>query len=104
MIELKWETLEPKMRACVYEKKKKKTEITSIHTIRLMNYILYLFSIKRAIKENVVYDRILEIVNNDEMLFSEDLIFHLVKTLITKYPGRTGKLLINATIRNKVVL
>ena len=104
MIELKWETLEPKMRECVYDNGNFRPDIASILTIRLMNYILYLFSIKGAIKENVVYDRILEIVNNDEMLFSEDLIFHLVKTLITKYPGRTGKLLMNATIRNKVVL
>ena len=104
MIELKWETLEPKMRECVYDNGNFRPDIASILTIRLMNYILYLFSIKGAIKENVIYDRILEIVNNDEMLFSEDLIFHLVKTLITKYPGRTGKLLMNATIRNKVVL
>ena len=104
MIELKWETLEPKMRECVYDNGNFRPDVASILTIRLMNYILYLFSIKGAIKENVVYDRILEIVNNDEMLFSEDLIFHLVKTLITKYPGRTGKLLMNATIRNKVVL
>ena len=104
MIELKWETLEPKMRECIYDNGNFRPDIASILTIRLMNYILYLFSIKGAIKENVIYDRILEIVNNDEMLFSEDLIFHLVKTLITKYPGRTGKLLMNATIRNKVVL
>ena len=69
-----------------------------------MNYILHLFDTKGGIKESVVYDRILDIINNDEMLFSEDLIFHLVKTLITKYPGRTGKLLMNPIIRNKVVL
>ena len=88
----------------LYERGNCRTVLASILTIRLMNYIRYRCSIKVAIKENVVYDRILEIVNNDEMLFSEDLIFHLVKTLITKYPGRTGKLLMNATIRNKVVL
>ena len=104
MIELKWETLEPKMRDCVYDNGNFRPEIASVLTIRFMNYVLYLFGTKGAIKENVVYDRILEIVNNDEMLFSEDLIFHLVKNLITKYPGRTGKLLMNPTIRNKVVL
>lgn len=104
MIELNWDTLKPKMRSCVYDNDNFRPEIASVLTIRFMNYILHLFDIKGGIKESVVYDRILDIVNNDEMLFSEDLIFHLVKTLITKYPGRTGKLLMNPTIRNKIVL
>lgn len=104
MIELKWDTLEPKMKNCVYDNGNFRPEIASILTIRFMNYVLHLFGTKGAIKENVVYDRILEIVNNDETLFSEDLIFHLVKNLITMYPGRTGKLLMNPIIRNKVVL
>ena len=104
MIELQWDTLEPKMKNCVYDNGNFRPEIASVLTIRFMNYVLHLFGTKGGVKESVVYDRILEIVNNDEMLFSEDLIFHLVKTLITKYPGRTGKLLMNPTIRNKVVL
>lgn len=104
MIELKWDTLEPKMRNCVYDNGQFRPEIASVLTIRFMNYVLHLFGTKGGIKENVVYDRILEIVENDEMLFSEDLIFHLVKSLVTKYPGRTGKLLMNAKIRNKIVL
>lgn len=104
MIELKWDTLEPKMRDCVYDNGVFRPEIASVLTIRLMNYILHSFGTKGGIKESAVYDRILEIVDNDEMLFSEDLIFHLIKNLVTKYPGRTGKLLMNAKIRNKVVL
>lgn len=104
MIELKWETLEPKMKNCVYDNGNFRPEIANILTIRFMNYVLHLFGTKGAVKESVVYDRILEIVNNEKMLFSEDLIFHLVKSLISKYPGRTGKLLMNPTIRNKVVL
>lgn len=104
MIELTWETLKPKMKDCVYDNGKFRPDIASILTIRFMNYVLHLFSTKGAIKESIVYDRILDIVNNDKMLFSEDLIFHLVKNLITKYPGRTNKLLMNPIIRNKVVL
>ena len=104
MIELKWDTLEPKMKNCVYDNGQFRPEIASVLTIRFMNYVLHLFGTKGGIKESIVYDRILEIVENDEMLFSEDLIFHLVKSLVTKYPGRTGKLLMNAKIRNKIVL
>lgn len=104
MLELSWEKLEPKMRACVYDNGSFRPEIASVLTIRLMNYILHLFSIKGGIKESVVHDRLLEIVDSNEMLFSEDLIFHLVKNLVSQYPGRTGKLLLNAKIRNKIVL
>ena len=104
MIELKWDTLEPKMKNCVYDNGQFRPEIASVLTIRFMNYVLHLFGTKGGIKESVVYDRILEIVDNNEILFSEDLIFHLVKSLVTKYPGRTGKLLMNAKIRNKIVL
>lgn len=104
MLELKWETLEPKMKDCVYDGGTFRPEIASVLTIRFMNYILHLFGTKNGVKESVVYDRILEIVDNEEMLFSEDLIFHLVKNLVTKYPGRTGKLLMNSKIRNKIVL
>lgn len=104
MLELKWETLEPKMKNCVYDNGTFRPEIASVLTIRFMNYILHLFSVKGGIKESIVYDRILEIVDNEEMLFSEDLIFHLIKNLVSQYPGRTGKLLMNAKIRNKIVL
>ena len=47
---------------------------------------------------------LLEIIESDEVIFTEDLFFHLIKTLVTKYPGRTGKLLMNAKIRNKILL
>lgn len=104
MLELKWETLEPKMKNCVYDNGTFRPEIASVLTIRFMNYILHLFSVKGGTKESIVYDRILEIVDNEEMLFSEDLIFHLIKNLVSQYPGRTGKLLMNAKIRNKIVL
>ena len=40
MIELKWETLEPKMKDCVYDNGKFRPDIASILTIRFMNYVL----------------------------------------------------------------
>lgn len=104
MLKLKWDTLAPKMKACVYDNNIFRPEIASVLTLRFMNYVLYQFSTKGAIKDNVVHDRILEIIESDEVIFTEDLFFHLIKTLVTKYPGRTGKLLMNAKIRNKILL
>lgn len=104
MLKLKWDTLAPKMKACVYDNNIFRPEIASVLTLRFMNYVLYQFSTKGAIKDNIVHDRILEIIESDEVIFTEDLFFHLIKTLVTKYPGRTGKLLMNAKIRNKILL
>lgn len=104
MLKLKWDTLAPKMKACVYDNDIFRPEIASVLTLRFMNYVLHQFSVKGAIKDNIVHDRILEIIESDEVIFTEDLFFHLIKTLVTKYPGRTGKLLMNAKIRNKILL
>ena len=107
MLLQKWETVEPKIHNCVYELSgdymKYKPEIASILAIRLLNYILYYFS-QKGVKESVVQDRLLEFVNNKRKLFSDDLLFHIIKTVISKYPARTNKLLLNADIRNKVII
>jgi hypothetical protein len=103
MLLQKWETVEPKIYDCVYDGGRFKPEIASILAIRLLNYILFYFSQKGA-KEVVVNDRLLEFVENSRKLFSDDLLFHIIKTVIGKYPARTTKLLINSKIRNKVIL
>ena len=103
MLLQKWETIEPKIFDCVHEGDRFKPEIASILAIRLLNYILFYFS-QKGVKESVVQDRLLEFVNNDRKLFSDDLLFHVIKTIISKYPARTNKLLLNADIRNKVII
>lgn len=103
MLLQKWDTVEPKIFDCVHDGDKFKPEIASILAIRLLNYILYYFS-QKGVKESVVQDRLLEFVNNDRKLFSDDLLFHIIKTVISKYPARTNKLLLNADIRNKVII
>ena len=103
MLMQSWDTVEPKIYNCVYEGDRFKPEIASILTIRLLNYILFYFS-QKGVKESVVQDRLLEFVNNERKLFSDDLLFHIIKTAITKYPARTNKLLLNTEIRKKVIV
>jgi hypothetical protein len=107
MLTQKWETVEPRIHDCVYDKTgdylKFKPEIASILAIRLLNYILFYFS-QKGNKGDVVQDRLLDFINNPRKLFSDDLLFHIIKTVISKYPARTNKLLLNADIRNKVII
>ena len=103
MLMQKWETVEPKIHDCVYDGSRLRTEIASILAIRLLNYIMFYFS-QTGVKENVVEDRLLDFIDNERKLFSDDLLFHIIKTVIGKYPGKTTKLLINPRIRNKVII
>ena len=103
MLEQKWETVEPKIHDCVYDGEQFKPEIASILAIRLLNYIMYYFS-QKGVKESVVQDRILEFIDNPRKLFSDDLLFHIIKTAVAKYPAKTTKLLINSKIRSKIII
>lgn len=103
-----WKTIEPRIYSCVYSKAGGeeevvfKPEISSILATRLLNYALIYLS-KNGVKEKIIEDRLLEIINNKRKLFSEDNIFHVIKTLVTKYPGKTTKLMVNPAIRNRIV-
>ena len=103
MLMQKWETVEPKIHDCVFEGDRFKTEIASILGIRLLNYIMFYFS-QSGSKQDVVQNRILEFIENPRKLFSEDILFHIIKTIIGKYPAKTTKLLINSKIRSKVII
>ena len=102
MLMQKWETVEPKIHDCVYEGERMKTEIASILAIRLLNYIMFYFS-QNGAKQSIVEDRLLDFIENPRKLFSDDLLFHVIKTIVGKYPGKTTKLLINSKIRSKVM-
>ena len=103
MLMQKWETVEPKIHDCVYDGERLKTEIASILAIRLLNYIMFYFS-QSGVKESIVQDRLLDFIDNPRKLFSDDLLFHIIKTVVAKYPNRTTKLLINSKIRSKVTI
>lgn len=103
MLKQKWETVEPKIHDCIYDGERMKTEIASILAIRLLNYIMYYYS-QKGVKESVVEDRLLEFIENPRKLFSDDLLFHIIKTVVGKYPAKTTRLLINSKIRSKVIV
>lgn len=103
MLMQKWETVEPKIYDCVYDSDRMKTEIASILALRLLNHIMFYFS-QPGVKESVVQDRLLDFIENPRKLLSDDLLFHIIKTVVGKYPSRTGKLMLNSKIRAKVVV
>lgn len=102
LVTQKWDTLAPKLEALLYEKDVYRPDLASILSTRFCNYSLMLFE-KKGTKTDVVVDRILEIIDNKKILFSEDLIFNLIKTLNKMYPARCNKMLMNPKIIAKLI-
>lgn len=100
-----WNTIKPQIKKCVYDDNDQyRPDVASILHTRLLNYSIYYFE-KGGGKTDVVQDRLIELIDSSEdenKLFSEDLIFDIVRTLIKKFPTRTNKFILNKKIRDKI--
>ena len=109
-----WATVKTQIKNCVYDSNGNyRPDVASILHTRLLNYSLYYFEQKGA-KTEVVQDRLLELIDAPDevnakgekigcMLFSEDFLFDIIRTLMKKFPARTNKFMLNKTIRSKVM-
>ena len=106
MLMKKWDTVKEDIERCVYEKEDYHPEIAAVLNTRLLNYsVNYL---KDGNKSDVVCNRLLDLIDNsnsstDKHLFSEDLIFSIIKTIVAKFPAKTNKLLLNPAVRKKIL-
>lgn len=106
MLMKKWDTVKEDIEKCVYEKEDYHPEIAAVLNTRLLNYsVNYL---KEGNKADVVCNRLLDLIDNsnsstDKHLFSEDLIFNIIKTIVAKFPAKTNKLLLNPAVRKKIL-
>ena len=99
----KWETVSPKIEKCVYDSSGNyKPAVAAILQTRLLNYAMFYFEQKGS-KTEVVYDRLLDILHAKKMLFSEDIVFNIIKTLCTKYAQRTNKWMLNNELRARII-
>ena len=97
-----WNTVKDKIKKCVYDDGEYRPEIASVLATRLLNYSMVYFGTKGC-KSSVVQDRLLDIINSEDKLFSEDLIFNVVKNLATKYSAKMNKVLMIPAIRAKLL-
>lgn len=97
-----WDTVKAKLEDQLYDNDMYRADIGSIITTRFCNYSIKYLETKGN-PMDPVSNRILDIVNNDKILLSEDLLFNLVKTLNKKFPGRCNKLIMNPKIARKLM-
>lgn len=98
-----WKEVYPQIKKSVYDENSKyRPAIAAILHTRLLNYADYYFTQKGS-DTQIIIDRFLEIVNAKEMLFDEDIIFNILKTLFQKYPSRMQKAIYNPEIRARII-
>lgn len=98
-----WDTVKEKVKECVYtENGNYRPDIASVLSTRLLNYISYYFD-QQGSKSDIVQKRLLEFIDSDEMLFSEDLIYNVVKQLATNYASKMNKVIIHPKIRKRLL-
>lgn len=97
-----WDIVKDKIKNCVYSGTEYRPDVASILSTRLLNYTLTYLS-KKGSKIDPVESRLLDFINSSEMLLSEDLLFHLIKQIVTKYSGRVNKLIMNPKIKTKLL-
>lgn len=98
-----WATVKKKLVACIYDNEKYRADIASVITTRFINYTSLMFD-NKSLKTDVVVKRILELVEEEKILLTEDLLYNLIKTITVKYPARSKKLITNPKIIKKIIL
>jgi hypothetical protein len=82
-----------------------RADIAATLTIRFINYIDVYLEKKGGTMEKVI-DRVIELnekISDDKPILTEDLVFRLIKSLQQAYPTKINRLLLNDTIRKKLV-
>ncbi len=99
-----WDKIKAKLEDCLYDNGKFRAEISSALANRVVYYCLTKFKEKGGLQEKVVHDRLMDVINNDKVIFTEDQFFYSLKTLVKEFPGRTTSLITNPLIRKKLCL
>lgn len=101
-----WKVVKAKLTDNIYRKGNYDAAIASTLTLRLSNYIEQYFATgSQKGKSDKVIDRLIDICTDceDKTLFSEDMLFRLIKHLNADYPTRCTKMLKYPQIRSKLM-
>ena len=96
-----WEKVEKAIKACTYKDKEFQSPIASILSLRLLNRCRVYFDNKGDAKK--IEKRLESIISSSEKLFSEDMIFFFVKTIVAEYPRQTERFITNKVFRSKMI-
>lgn len=96
-----WSKIEKDIVACNYKGAEFQTPVASILSTRILNKVRSFLDEGGSIKS--IEQRLEQIITSDKKLFSEDMTFFLLKTIVSEYPKKAERLLLNKTFRAKMV-
>ena len=85
----------------LYDDDMYRADIANVITTRFINFASNWIEKKKDIK--VIIDRIVDIIDCDKLLLSEDLLFSLIKKLNTNYGSKCSRLILNPKISKKLM-
>lgn len=92
-----WETVKTELESQVYDGATYRPDIAATLATRFLNYTELYFK-KGGTKSDVATRRIIDFLDSEKTLLSEDLLFNLVKVLHKDYPTRCTKLMMNPKV------
>ena len=96
-----WDSVKRKLKSQLYDDDNYRADIANVITTRFINFSSNWLENKKDIK--VIIDRILDIIDSDKQLLSEDLLFSLVKTLNIQYPRQCSRMILNPKIAKQLM-
>lgn len=96
-----WDSVKRKLKNQLYDDDNYRADIANVITTRFINFSSNWLENKKDIK--IIIDRILDIIDSDKQLLSEDLLFSLVKTLNIQYPRQCSRMILNPKIAKKLM-
>lgn len=96
-----WDSVKRKLKSQLYDGDNYRADIANVITTRFINFSSNWLENKKDVK--VIIDRILDIIDSDKQLLSEDLLFSLVKTLNIQYPRQCSRMILNPKIAKKLM-
>lgn len=100
----KWETVQPKLAALLYDADgSPRPDISSLLERRFTNYVSAWLDSDGKTPISIVKDRIVDFIDSEEKgvkLFSKDSLYHMIKKITSDHKNQTNKLLYEAKIAN----
>lgn len=100
-----WDTVYGKLKKAIYGEgegfSNYNAAISSMLSVRIVNWVHAYFN-KKGYESKPIHDRLVELFESH--VFSEDTMFHIIKTCVSNHPAQLGKLMQNSNIAQQIIL
>lgn len=93
-----WDTVKTELLDSVYQGPRFRADIASVLGTRFLNYCDKYLGTEKA-ESKKVEERLNDFITTDKQLFTQDILYNIIKTLCKRHVGQTNKWFLNKNIR-----